>query len=344
MASEYASEIVEVQLEQEVQTTSMDELESSFNIFMEDITKETQNTSSNLQMNELEEIGQSIIDAQVYLSSFSKGEKMDYKQKAFSHLSNMPLIGNYAKKKIEDIKETNLKNSSVVDVVNKMFNDFEDKKKKLYQLTDTADAMQKNMKEQEVELLKYIKKLDYIVQNTAVPSEKLRALSLSSMAEVQQKQIQELVYNRIAFIMELNQELIVKLSKVLPTMKNQLLNETSIAAMINAIKDTIEMTNGLQNLTNEIAMNSSEKVGKVIIEGTKMLSNNEDQIKFLETSQKRNIEYHKDLASARKEHITKTVEQYAQIKNVNANNTKMLEQMSKDEAELLQISLEKTLA
>jgi len=221
---EESAEIVEMQ--------SMDDLEHEFGTFVSEIESTTSDITTNINMDELNEIGEEIIKAKAYLTSFASGEKKSTREKAYNQLTALPLIGGWAKDKVEEVQMQHIKDSAVKDALKGMFDNFDIKKKRLVELTGLADTIRTNLLTQETQLAVYITKLDTIIEHTISPTDKIRQLDMSIQAQSSDKIIKDQVHNKLHFIVDMMEALHMRMSKTIPTLKAQLLNETRIAGMI----------------------------------------------------------------------------------------------------------------
>ena len=320
---------------------TIDELENEFNIIIKEAEVTNKGVNDQMKMDELNEIGDSVIKAKQYLAEFAAtGISKTPREMAYEHLSSLPLIGGWAKSKVNEVQETNLKNSGVTDVLESIFTSFEQKKGRLIELTDIAENMQKNLNEQRIKLGEYIVKLDKIVQNPGSSSDRMRAVDMSNRAMEQQETTADMCDNQIALILEMMGTLYQKLSKTLPVIKNTLNNSLTIAGTINSMRDSITMMNSLEDLSNEIQQTSSNNIQNLIIESTQMLTNGTD-IEYFKNSAKRNEQYHETLIKVRKEYFEKTIEKYDQFKEIQENNSNLLERRVSEEAKLLENSIKK---
>jgi len=303
---------------------TLDELEKDFNAFQTKVEQDTSSMSSNLNMDELNEIGDEIIKAKEYLTSFARGEKKSIREKAYNQLIALPLIGDWAKERVEDAQLQAVKDSGVKEVLESIFDNFDVKKKRLIELTYLAEEIKGSLIEQEIQNAGYIQKLDYIINTTDNAGDKMRALDMANQAEASDKIIKDQVYNKLQFIIEMMEQLMMKMSKTLPAMKAQLLNETSIAGMIQNISDAVKMMGSLQSLTNEIAQTSTENIQGMIISVTNDLSNGTD-IEYYKKSAERNAKFQETMKNARVKQIETTVNTYNALKDIGVNTSNQLE-------------------
>jgi len=318
--------IVEVILaeEQNLPQNTIAELEVEFNAFIKEMEVANDSVSSKIQMDELNEIGDEVIKAKQYLTSFANGEKKSIREQAYSQLTALPLIGTWAKDKVEEVQVQHMKDSGVKEVLEGIFESFETKKKRLVELTVMAEEMRDNLIEQEKQLGVYIRKLDEIIANPPSVADKMRALDMSIIANSQQHITKDMIYNNLTFIIELMENLMIKISKTLPTLKNTLSNSLNIVGTINSIKDAVEMMNTLETLTNEITQSSTNNIQDLIVDVTKSLSDGTD-IEFYKDSQKRNEDFNKTLMNARVKHIETTIANYETLKTMQIDANSQLE-------------------
>jgi len=130
------------------------------------------------------------------------------------------------------------------------------------------------------------------------------------------------------------EQLMTKISKTLPTLKNTLNNSLNIVGTINSIKDAVEMMNTLEDLSNEINETSSKNIQELIINVTDSMTDGTN-IEFYRESAKRNEEFNATLIESRKKYITTSINNYNELKNIEENSQKMLLERSKAEEELL---------
>lgn len=317
----------------------LDSLEKNFNIFILNITTHTESISKNINMDELNEIGDEIIKAKEYLTSFASGEKKTIREKAYNQLSLIPYAGDWAKKKAEAIKLQSLKDSSVKEVLDDMFNNFDIKKKRLIELTYLAEEIKTSLLSQEGQLTNYIADLDYVIETTTSAGDKMRALDMSIQAQTSEKVIKDQVYNKLEFIIELMTNLMHKMSKTLPTLKTQLINETSFAGMINSITDSVKMLDSLQTLTNDITRISTENIQEEIINVTKTMTNGAD-IEFYKKSAEINNKYQETLKQCRIKQIKSTIDNYDALKTISVSSDNLLENRINSERIALGITIE----
>jgi len=318
---------------------NMDELEKEFNSFVSDMDKATNALSSEINMDELDDISTSVSEAREYLAGFANGEKRTAKEKAYNTLTSLPLIGGWAKSQVQEAQRDALENSSVKDVLDGIFSSFEAKKVRLLDLTDMIEQMRKNLVSQEAKLGGYITKLDIIIQNPNVQGrDKRRAVEMSVMAQAQDKITKEMIYNNIDIITDLMDVLYDKIIKALPVLKNTLNNSLNIVGTINSIKDAVDMMNTLEGLTNEINQKSTATVQELIVDVTKSLSEGTD-IEFYKDSAKRNEQFNQTLLEARKSHIKKTVDDYKTLSQISVDASHQLETRRSEEAKMLASSL-----
>jgi len=322
----------------EVQTT-IAELEVEFNSFIKEMEAANDSVSSKIQMDELNEIGDEVIKAKQYLTSFASGEKKSVREQAYSQLTALPLIGNWAKDKVEEVQVQHMKDSGVKEVLEGIFESFETKKKRLVELTIMAEGMRDNLISQERQLQGYIQRLDEIIANPPSVADKMRALDMSIIAQAQDRISKEMIYNQVNFIIELMENLMIKISKTLPTLKNTLSNSLNIVGTINSIKDAVEMMNTLEDLSNEITRTSTNNIQSLIVDVTKSLSDGTD-IEFYKESAKRNEEFNKTLTQARVKHIETTVSNYETLKQIEVDTSNQIEMRRKQEAKALGMKIE----
>lgn len=323
----------------EVYAGSMDDLESDFGIFIKDMEDANNRVTSNINMDELNEISASIIEAKQYLSSFASGEKKSVREKAYNQLALIPGFGGWAKNKVEEAQVQALEDSSVKEVLEGIFASFDVKKRRLVELTTMMDGMRTNLIHQESTLGDYMLKLEDIITNPKSVADKMRALEMSVMAQSQDKITKEMIYNNLNIIMELMEGLHHKISKTLPVIRNTLTNSLNIVGTINSIKDAVDMMNTLEQLSNEINQKSTGNIRSLVVEVTKSLSDGTD-IQFYKDSAKRGEEYSMALLEARKTHIKTTVEHYETLKEIGDNANNQIEYRRTEEAKLLGITLD----
>ena len=331
--------ITTVEIEAEfVEQSSIEDLEKEFSSFIGEMEVANDNVSKGIRMDELNEIGDEVIKAKEYLTSFANGEKKSVREQAYTQLSSLPLIGGWAKDKVDEVRVQAVKDSGVKEVLSDIFANFETKKKRLIELTVMAENMRDNLIDQEQKLGVYIKKLDEIIANPPSAADKMRALDMSIIAQSQDRISKEMIYNQINFIIELMENLMVKISKTLPTLKNTLSNSLNIVGTINSIKDAVEMMNTLEDLSNEITRTSTNNIQGLIVDVTKSLSDGTD-IEFYRESAKRNEEHNKTLLAARIKHINKTQENYKVLKEIEIDTANQIETRRKAESEALGLEL-----
>jgi len=322
----------------EAGTRSVEELEVEFSKFIKEMETANNEVGAGIQMDELNEIGDSVIEAKAYLTSFANGEKKSVRAKAYSQLSALPLIGDWAQDKVIEVQTQDMKDSGVKEVLEGIFNSFEVKKKRLIELTVMAEGMRNNLISQETKLSVYIKDLEGIIANPPSVADKMRALDMSIIAQSQDRISKEMIYNQLSFVIELLSGLMLKISKTLPTLKNTLNNSLNIVGTINSIKDAVLMLNTLEELTNDITRTSTDNIQGLIVDVTKSLSDGTD-IEFYKESQKRNEEFNKTLTQARVKHIETTIENYNTLKQIEVDTTNQIEMRQKAEAKALGLSL-----
>jgi len=334
-------EVVEVKLTEEsnLPQSTIAELEVEFNAFIKEMEVANESVSGKIQMDELNEISDEVIKAKQYLTSFANGEKKSVREQAYNQLTSLPLIGNWAKEKVQEVQVQHMKDSGVKDVLEDIFESFETKKKRLVELTVMAEEMRDNLIEQEKQLGVYIRKLDAIIANPPSVADKMRALDMSIIAQAQDRISKEMIYNQINFIIELMENLMIKISKTLPTLKNTLSNSLNIVGTINSIKDAVEMMNTLEDLSNEITRTSTNNIQNLIVDVTKSLSDGTD-IEFYKESAKRNEEFNKTLTQARVKHIETTVNNYETLKQIEVDTSNQIEMRRNAEARALEMQIE----
>lgn len=320
-------------------TVSVESLEVEFSQFIKDMEVANKSAAGVMKMDELNEIGEEVIKAKNYLTSFASGEKKSVREKAYSQLSNVPLIGNWAKDKVQEVQTQTLRDSGVKDVLEGIFSSFETKKKRLIELSEMIEKMRDNLVNQEQRLGVYIKQLDDIITNPPSVTDKMRALDMSIIAQSQDRISKEMIYNQINFILELITNLMIKISKTLPTLKNTLNNSLNIVGTINSIKDAVTMMNTLEDLTNEITKTSTNNIQDLIVDVTKSLSDGTD-IEFYKESAERNEKFNNILTSERVKHIKKIQHNYNTLKQIEINTSKQIESRRNAEAIALGMSIE----
>jgi len=331
--------VTTVEIEAEfIPQSSVEDLEKEFSAFIGEMEAANDSVSKGIRMDELNEIGDEVIKAKEYLTSFANGEKKSVREQAYNQLASLPLIGGWAKEKVDEVREQSMRDSGVKEVLEDIFKSFETKKKRLVELTIMAEKMRDNLINQEEKLGVYIKKLDEIIANPPSAADKMRALDMSIIAQSQDRISKEMIYNQIDFIIELMSNLMVKISKTLPTLKNTLNNSLNIVGTINSIKDAVEMMNTLEELSNEITRTSTNNIQGLIVDVTKSLSDGTD-IEFYRESAKRNEEHNKTLLAARIKHINKTQENYKVLKEIEIDTANQIESRRKAESEALGLEL-----
>jgi len=341
--TESKQELVEVEIFNETSEPqkTVQELEVEFTSFIGEMEVANESVSAGIRMDELNEIGDEIIKAKTYITSFANGEKKSVREQAYNQLTNLPLIGEWAKEKVQEVQVQVIKDSGVKEVLESIFTSFETKKKRLIELTSMAENMRNNLIEQEKKLGIYIKELDEIIQNPPSAADKMRALDMSIIAQTQDRISKEMIYSQLSFIIELMENLMVKISKTLPTLKNTLSNSLNIVGTINSIKDAVDMMNSLEELSNEITKTSSNNIQNLIIDVTKSLSDGTD-IEFYKESAKRNEEFHNTLLESRKKYIKKNIGTYETLKQIEVDTSNQLQNRRKAEALALGLTIEKT--
>jgi len=317
---------------------SFKEIEKSFNDFILEVGTTTEAVSGRINVDELNEIGDSIVSAKQFLTSFANGEKKSVRTRAYNQLKNVPLIGDWAKGKVEEIQTQALKDSSVKEVLNDIFDSFEIKKKRLIELTEIASNIRVELMKQEIKVGEYISDLEHILSSTEDPVTRMKALEMSIQAQTSDKIIKDQVYNKINFILELMEALMIRMSKTLPAIKSQLLNETSISGMINSISDSVKMMSSLQELTNEIAKTSTENIQGLIIDVTKELTNGAD-IEFYKQSAETNKKFHQTLISCEQERIKNNIDSFKKLKEISDDTTLQLQQRTNSQIKALESGL-----
>ena len=343
--NETNTQIVEVEVLNESTTStaveprsSVAELEVEFSAFIKDMEVANDSVASGIQMDELNEIGDEVIKAKQYLTSFASGEKKSVREQAYTQLKGLPLIGEWAGKKVEEAQTQSMKDSGVKEVLEGIFESFETKKKRLVELTAMAEGMRNNLIVQETRLGEYILKLDEIIANPPSVADKMRALDMSIIAQAQDRISKEMIYNQVNFIIELMENLMIKISKTLPTLKNTLSNSLNIVGTINSIKDAVEMMNTLEDLSNEITRTSTNNIQNLIVSVTESLSDGTD-IEFYRESAKRNEQFNKTLTQARVKHIKTTIGNYETLKEIEVDTTNQIEMRRNAEALALGMSI-----
>lgn len=306
----------------------IESIEKEFSAFLKKSEETTSSISGHINMDELNEIGDEIVKARQYLESFATGEKKTIREKAYNQLTTLPMIGGWAKEQADRAQIQNIKDSSVKEVLTDIFDKFEIKKKRILDLTEISNKIGTELQKQEKYLEEYIKSLDNIIENTQDAGTKLRAYDMSNQAQYQDKVVKDQIYNKLAFIVELMEQLYMRMSKTVPAIKAQLMNETEIAGMINNISDTVKMLSELHELTNNISRTSTEKVQELIVDVTKDLTDGSD-IKFYEESHNRNIKIQETLKESRLKVINNTVDKYNKLKEISTNTNYALEDSSK---------------
>ena len=332
-------EVEEISETVDLFTTNIDDLEKQFNNFISVTEASTTEAAGAVNMDELDEIGDEIIAARQYLESFAAGEKKGVREKAYNHLTALPLIGGWAKDKVEEVQVQAMKDSNVKDVLNGIFDKFDIKKKRLLELTDMANGIGKSLQVQEKELAKYILTLDKVLSDTDDSTTKLRAYDMSNQAQYQDKVIKEQIYNKLAFIVYFLDKFIMRMSKTVPAIKTQLMNETQISGMINSIADSVKMLGELQELTNNIAKTSTEKVQSLIVDVTKDLTNGSD-IEFYKESAQRNIQFQDTMKKSRVKMIESTVNTYDELKKIGIDTSNQLENRINAERKALGMNID----
>lgn len=314
----------------EPQSTVQD-LEVEFNGFIKEMEVANDTVAASIQMDELNEIGDEIIKAKQYLTSFASGEKKSVREQAYTQLTALPLIGRWAKDKVEEVQVQHMKDSGVKEVLESIFDSFEVKKKRLIELTGMAETMRTNLIAQEQKLGVYITQLDQIIENPPSAADKMRALDMSIIAQSQDRISKEMIYNQVNFIIELMENLMIKISKTLPTLKNTLSNSLNIVGTINSIKDAVTMINTLEDLSNEITRTSTNNIQNLIVDVTKSLSDGTD-IEFYRESAKRNEDFNKTLTSERVKHIKQIQDNYTTLKEIEVDTSNQIEHRRNQEA------------
>jgi len=322
-----------------LQENTIAELEIEFSSFIKEMEVANESVTGKIQMDELNEISTAVIEAKQYLTSFASGEKKSKREKAYSQLSSLPLIGNWAKDKIQEVQVQNMKDSGVKEVLEGIFNSFEIKKKRLIELTTMAEDMRENLIHQESQLQKYIEKLEYIIDNPSSAADKMRALDMSIMAQSQDRITKEMIYNQLSFVLELLGTLHYKISKTLPTLKNSLSNSLNIVGVINSINDAVIMMNTLEDLSNEITKTSTNNIQNLIVDVTKSLSDGTD-IEFYKESAKRNEDFNKTLTQARVKHIETTVNNYNILKQIEIDTSNQIQMRRNAEVQALSMNID----
>jgi len=318
--------------------SSISELEVEFSAFIKENEAANESVANVIQMDELNEIGDEVIKAKQYLTSFASGEKKSVREKIYSQAIALPLIGGWAKEKVEEVQVQSMKDSGVKEILDGIFTSFETKKKRLIELTTMAEQMRDNLIEQEKRLGKYIVQLDKIIENPDSIADKMRALDMSIIAQSQDRIAKELIYNQINFVVELMENLMVKISKTLPTLKNSLINSLNIVGTINSIKDAVVMMNTLEDLSNEITKTSTNSIQDLIVDVTQSLSDGTD-IDFYRESAERNEKFNKVLTSARVKHIKTIQSNYEELKKIEVDTSNQIENRRKAEAKALGLKL-----
>ena len=327
-------EVIEAESTQIEPQSSIQDLEVEFSKFIKEMEVANDAVSSSIQMDELNEIGDEVIKAKQYLTSFASGEKKSVREKAYTQLIALPLIGGWAKDKVEEVQVQQMEDSGVKEVLDGIFTSFEVKKKRLIELTVMAEGMRNNLITQETQLGIYIAQLDQIIENPPSVADKMRALDMSIIAQAQDRISKEMIYNQVNFIIELMENLMIKISKTLPTLKNSLSNSLNIVGTINSIKDAVEMMNTLEDLSNEITRTSTQNIRGLIIDVTKSLSDGTD-IEFYKESAARNEQFNQTLTQARVKHIETTVSNYETLKQIEIDTSNQIEMRRNEEAKAL---------
>jgi len=303
---------------------NIDDLEKEFGAFVSEIENTTSNITTNINMDELNEIGDEIIKAREYLTSFASGEKKSTREKVYNQVGNIPMLGNWAKGKIEEVHLQHVKDSGVKDVLKSMFDNFDIKKKRLVELTGLAITIKENLLTQEGQLQNYITQLDGIIDNTDNPQDKMRALDMSIQAQSSDKIIKDQVHNKLHYIVSMMEALHLRMSKTIPTLKAQLLNETSIAGMITSIADSVKMMDNLQELTNNIARTSTENIQDLIIDVTKSLTDGVD-MEFYKNSAATNKKFEDTINNCNVKYIQSVQNSYNTLKEIGVDVSNQLE-------------------
>ena len=333
------TELLEVEVVEEVLIQDINVLEADFESFVSQIETTTSGIATNINVDELNEIGDEIIKAHAYLTSFASGEKKSTREKAFNQLTALPLIGKWAKVKVEEVHLQHVKDSGVTEVLESMFKNFDIKKKRLVELTGLATTIKTNLLSQETTLIDYIEKLDSILATTIDPATKMRAYDMSIQAQSSEKIIKDQVHNKLHFLVDMMEALHMRMSKTIPTLKAQLLNETSIAGMISSISDSVKMMDSLQSVTNDIARISTENIQDLIVNVTNTLTDGTD-IAFYEKSAETNAKFQKTMRECKVKQIKSTIHSYETLKTIGVDTSNQLEHRLDVERTALGMSLD----
>lgn len=317
-------EEVEV-IEEKIVGETIDELEESFGDFLDEMERCSDEAVEHCKMGDLDEMTKEIADAQTFISSFMDESSKSFGERVGGFLTALPIVGEAIQNKMDEAKMEKFKSEGVKDVLNEMFNNFEKKKEKIKMLTKKTEIMRNNLREQELQLGMYIKKLQ-VIKNAedTTAYDKIRATDMENRALVQESITKEMIYNQIDFIIELNMTLMNKLGRTLPIIKNTMKNNLGIASNIAEMKKTLDMMNGLEQLSNKITRTSTGNIQTLIVDTTKSITSGTD-IEFYKESSKRNIEFSEKLKNERVANIKKMISDNEVLNSISFDSTHLIE-------------------
>jgi len=292
----------------------LDGLQTDFFAYIESIKNESQAYKLDTNMSEIGDIESLILESENYLRQFATGEKPTIKEKALSHLANIPMIGGYAKSKYEETRNQNIKNSTVREALKKIFDPLKSKKDRLIHFSDMLHEMKKSLVSQETKLRFYIENINNMVEDSS-GSDKLKAIDMSNIAMSQLQRVQDSINNKADILITLIEELYRKLSEKIPMIENALDDSLQYVAVINTLREQVEMMNRVEMLGNDIEKISTQQIQKSIIEVISMDTTSAN-IEHFKNSAKRNEEFNKLYIEHSQKRIQKIVENHNTLKSI----------------------------
>jgi len=324
----------------EVDTNEMSEVELmqyEFNTYIlnSKISEDQKSINELVKMDELNDIKETIIESSIFLETFSKGDDKSWKNKLKDRMSTIPYIGNSIKNEIIKQEKINMLDKSVNEVLEGMFEKFEEKQDKLIRLSEELYRLENRMVSDSENIYKYLMKLEEIIhEESTIEPERLKAIKLSGTAQSYRLGLEENIHNKISFINMFIRDIMDKMNIMLPMIKSGMEDDISLSAITNMINETSEMFSHVIDLSKRIKRNSNEELQSSILKvSNSILQTGVDKEDHQNGSQ-RNIKFHNMMKEQNKKIAKKYIEDYNYLID---SSQKMEQQALENDKETAQI-------
>lgn len=301
-------------------------LESDFNSFKKSDTVKTMKITETIQMMELDTVKDLILDAKAKIEDYAQGNSSSFLGRAKNRAASLPLIGGWAKKSIESAQRTKDENSSINDVFKSIFNNFTAKQDRIIDLVGMLEGMRIKLEEQTQYVQGIIDITDEMIEDEQNMAEVFRAKRLNEMARTTMLKNQDKINNKINPALMLASKSLENMTKILPSLESDMLDELGINGALNSFKDVNVMLKETMDLANNITSISAQSTQDLMLE-VMAIADTSENIKYIEEAQSRRSSFQKKFEGVMLDSAKKQEQNYQKVKEL-AENYKENETLS----------------